>query len=638
MRLLDQIERPDDLRRLPPDQLPQVAAELRETILQTLAVTGGHFAGPLGAVDLNVALHYVFDTPRDRLVWDVGYQAYAHKLLTGRRVAFATLRQLNGLSGFLRRDESPYDTFGAGHAATSISAALGMAEARDQLRRRLPDPPDGHKVIAIIGDGSMTAGMAFEGLNQAGALKTDLIVVLNDNTMAISENVGALSAYLNRILTGKLYTKVKEETEAILRHIPKIGGPMLKMAKRAEESMKGLLVPGLLFEEMGFRYVGPIDGHRIDHLVATFENVKRLSGPLLVHVITKKGKGYEPAERDPIAFHGVSAFDPATGAARKKSGRASYTAVFAKTLIALATDHPEIVAITAAMPEGTGLNHFAKAFPQRYYDVGIAEQHAVTFAAGLAVEGIRPVVAIYSTFLQRAYDQVVHDVCLQNLPVTFCLDRGGLVGEDGATHHGVFDFAYLRHAPNLVVMAPKDENELRHMLLTGVLHPGPCAIRYPRGEAEGVELDTTLAPLPIGRGEVLREGDDVVLIAIGAMVPVAVRAAEALCEKGVSAAVINARFVKPLDRELLVGYAERVRRVVTIEDHVLMGGFGSAVLEAFEEADVRGVEVRRIGLPDAFVEHGAQALLRGQHGLDPEGVVQRVLEFLRSPLVVSEPV
>jgi 1-deoxy-D-xylulose-5-phosphate synthase len=638
MSLLDGIDSPDDLRRLAPDQLPQLAAELRETIIQTLSVTGGHFAGSLGAVDLNVALHYVFDTPRDRIVWDVGYQAYAHKLLTGRRTRFATLRQLGGVSGFLRRDESPYDTFGAGHAATSISAALGMAEARDLLEREGAAGKERRKVVAVIGDGSMTAGMAFEGLNQAGALKTDFIVVLNDNTMAISENVGALSAYLNRLITGKLYTKVKEETEAILRHIPKIGAPMLKMAKRAEESMKGLLVPGLLFEEMGFRYIGPIDGHRLDHLVTTFENVKRLPGPLLVHVITKKGKGYELAERDPIAFHGVSAFDPATGLAKKAPGRPSYTAVFAKALIDLAADDPRIVAITAAMPEGTGLNHFAKAFPDRYYDVGIAEQHAVTFAAGLAADGIRPVVAIYSTFLQRAYDQVVHDVCLQNLPVTFCLDRGGLVGEDGATHHGVFDLAYLRHVPNLVVMAPKDENELRHMLLTAVLHPGPAAIRYPRGEGEGIEQDARIVPLPIGRGEVVRDGDDVALIAIGAMVPVAARAADVLRDKGVSAAVINARFVKPLDRELLIGYAERVRRVVTIEDHALMGGFGSAILELFEEADVRGIDVRRIGLPDAFIEHGAQKVLRHQHGLDPDGVAQRVLAFLRSPLEVSEPV
>jgi len=638
MSLLGQIDSPDDVRRLAPDQLPQLAAELREAIIHTLSVTGGHLAGPLGTVDLNVALHYVFDTPRDRFVWDVGYQAYAHKLLTGRRDRFATLRQHNGLSGFLRREESPYDTFGAGHAATSISAALGMAEARDRLAHLDAAPDAPRKVVAIIGDGSMTAGMAFEALNHAGALKTDLIVVLNDNTMAISENVGALSAYLNRLITGRLYTKVKEETEAILRHIPKIGPPMLRMAKRAEESMKGLLVPGLLFEEMGFRYIGPIDGHRIDHLIATFENVKRLSGPFLVHVVTKKGKGYEPAERDPVAFHGVSAFDPATGKAKKAPGRPSYTAVFAKTLIDLAADRPEIVAITAAMPEGTGLNHFAKAFPDRYYDVGIAEQHAVTFAAGLAAEGMRPVVAIYSTFLQRAYDQVVHDVCLQNLPVTFCLDRGGLVGEDGAPHHGAFDFAYLRHVPNLVVMAPKDENELRHMLLTGLVHPGPTAIRYPRGEGEGVEQDPTIVPLPIGRGEMIRDGDDVALVAIGAMVPVAARAADLLREKGISAAVVNARFVKPLDRELLLGVAERIRRIVTIEDHALMGGFGSAVLELFEEADVRGVEVRRLGLPDAFIEHGAQKLLRRQHGLDPEGVAARVLAFLRFSLEVSESV
>ncbi|HET8759543.1 MAG TPA: 1-deoxy-D-xylulose-5-phosphate synthase [Nitrospiria bacterium] len=636
MRLLDQINAPEDLRRLSPEQLPQVAAELRDTIINTLAANGGHFAGPLGAVDLNVALHYVFDTPRDRLVWDVGYQAYAHKLLTGRRERFHTLRQLDGISGFPLRAESSYDTFGTGHAATSISAALGMAEGRDLLPEGGDVTP--RKVVAIIGDGSMTAGMAFEGLNQAGALKTDLIVVLNDNSMAISENVGALSSYLTRIITGKLYTKVKEETEAILRHIPKIGPPMLKMAKKAEESMKGLFVPGLLFEEMGFRYIGPIDGHRLDHLVTTFENVKHLSGPLLVHVITHKGKGYEPAERNPIAFHGVTPFDRETGRSKKAPGRPSYTTIFANTLIELARSRPEVVAITAAMPEGTGLNLFAKEFPDRYYDVGIAEQHAVTFAAGLATEGVRPVVAIYSTFLQRGYDQVVHDVCLQNLPVLFCLDRGGLVGEDGATHHGVFDFSYLRHIPNMVVMAPKDENELRHMLLTGLLHPGPCAIRYPRGESEGVTPDPTIVPLPIGRGEIVRDGDDVALVAIGAMVPVALKAADLLRDRGVAATVVNARFVKPLDRDLLLDVAERVRRIVTIEDQALMGGFGSAVLELFEEADARGVEVRRIGLPDAFIEHGAQKLLRQQHGLDPEGVAQRVMAFLKSPLEVSEPV
>jgi 1-deoxy-D-xylulose-5-phosphate synthase len=637
MRLLNQINAPEDLRRLSPEQLPEVAAELRDAIIATLATNGGHLAGPLGAVDLTVALHYVFDTPRDRLVWDVGYQAYAHKLLTGRREQFHTLRQLDGISGFPRRAESSYDTFGTGHAATSISAALGMAKARDLLAGHNSDGPP-RKVVAIIGDGSMTAGMAFEALNQGGALKSDLIVVLNDNSMAISENVGALSSYLTRIITGKLYTKVKEETETILRHIPKIGPPMLKMAKRAEESMKGLFVPGLLFEEMGFRYIGPIDGHRLDHLVTTFENIKRLSGPLLVHVITKKGKGYEPAEHNPIAFHGVTPFDPATGVSKKKAGRPSYTTVFAQTLIELARMRPEVVAITAAMPEGTGLNLFAKEFPDRYYDVGIAEQHAVTFAAGLATEGARPVVAIYSTFLQRAYDQVVHDVCLQNLPVLFCLDRGGLVGEDGATHHGVFDLSYLRHIPNMVVMAPKDENELRHMLLTGLLHPGPCAIRYPRGESEGVATDPTIVPLPIGRGEIVRDGDDVALVAIGAMVPVALKAADLLRDRGVAATVVNARFVKPLDRELLLDVAERVRRVVTIEDHALMGGFGSAVLELFGEADLRGVDVHRIGLPDAFIEHGAQKLLRQQHGLDPEGVAQRVLTFLRSPLEVSEPV
>src|SRR5581483_2085766 len=534
MALLDQINDPKDLKKIPREALPQLAQEIRERILQVVADKGGHLGASLGAVELTIALHTVFDAPRDRFVWDTGHQAYPHKLLTGRRDLFPTLRQYQGISGFLSRAESPYDTFGAGHAGTSISAALGMVEARDHQNGK-------YHVVAIIGDGSMTAGMAYEALNHAGALKRNIIVVLNDNEMSISKNVGAFSAYLNRIITGPLYTKVRSETAHLLKNIPKIGEPMFRAAKRAEESVKGLITPGLLFEEMGFRYIGPIDGHRLDHLLTTFENVKQLDGPLLVHLITKKGKGYSPAEADPAAFHGTSAFDLSTGLAKKKAALPTYTGVFASGLIALAEENPKIVAITAAMPEGTGLSKFAKEFPDRFYDVGIAEQHGVTLAAGMAADGLRPVVAIYSTFLQRAYDQIVHDVALQNLPVVFCLDRAGLVGEDGPTHNGVFDIAYLRAIPNLTIMAPKDENELQRMLAAAVTQPGPVALRYPRGEGMGVPLDAKPAALAIGKGELLKgeptEEWDVALIALGSMVYPALAAAALLEAEGVVAGV-----------------------------------------------------------------------------------------------------
>lgn len=634
MSFLEKTNSPQDLRALPRKALPALAEEIRGLILKTVSDKGGHLGASLGTVELTLALHACFDTPRDRLVWDTGHQAYPHKILTGRREAFASLRQYGGISGFLSRSESEYDTFGAGHAGTSISAALGMVEARDQKREK-------HHVVAIIGDGSLTAGMAYEALNHAGHLKRNLIVILNDNEMSISENVGAFSAYLNRILSGKLYTRVKNETATLLKNIPKIGEPMLEVARRAEESVKGMIVPGLLFEELGFQYFGPIDGHRVDHLLTTFDNIKDLQGPILLHVVTKKGKGYGPAESDPAAYHGTPAFDLSTGEAKKKGGKTppSYTSIFSKTLIRLADKDKSIVAITAAMPAGTGLSPFAEAFPERFYDVGISEQHAVTMAAGMAADGLKPVVAIYSTFLQRGFDQIIHDVALQNLPVVFCMDRAGLVGEDGPTHAGVFDIAYLKGIPNMLIMAPKDENELQHMLATALQQKQPVAIRYPRGAGLGVSLDEAMTPLPMGKGEVVMGGDetewDVALIAIGNMVYPAQAAAWQLREQGIITGVVNARFVKPLDRNLLISVAKRSKKIVTLEEHVLSGGFGESILSMLEDEKNAGniptVAVRRIGLPDVFTEHGDQKRLRKDLGLDPDGIAACVAEFTGTP-------
>ena len=627
MTFLERIESPADLKNLAQEDLPKLAEELRAKILEVVAQTGGHLGSPLGTVELTIALHRVFHAPKDKLVWDVGHQAYPHKILTGRRDRFHTLRQFEGISGFLRRVESPYDTFGAGHAGTSISAALGMVEARDLKGER-------NKVVAIIGDGSMTAGLAYEGLNQAGALGKDLIVVLNDNEMSISKNVGALSAYLNRLMTGQFVTRVRQEAGHALKSIPRIGDSMVHLARKAEESLKSFIVPGVLFEELGFLYVGPINGHEIDHLIATFENVKRMNRPVLVHVLTQKGKGYAPAERDAGNLHGMSPFVIETGEAKSRSAVASFTKVFAETLIDLAKADSRIVAVTAAMAEGTGLVKFAKEFPDRFFDVGIAEQHAVTFSAGLAAGGLRPFAVIYSTFLQRAYDQVLYDVCFRNLPVVFCMDRAGLVGDDGPTHHGVFDYAYLRHMPNMVLMAPKDENEMRHMLRTALSLDGPSAIRYPRGDVYGVPMDATLSPIPIGRAEILREGNDVALLAAGSMVFPALAAAELLSRDGIEATVVNARFVKPLDTAVL-DHLKDVPRWVTIEENGLEGGFGSAVLEYLAESGCTNVSVRRLGIPDQFIEHGNAKILKARLGLDPEGIRRAVSAFLdRTPSAV----
>jgi 1-deoxy-D-xylulose-5-phosphate synthase len=621
-RLLDQIDGPDDLKALTRGELPRLAEEIRSEIIDVVSKRGGHLASNLGVIELTIALHRVFDPRKDRFVWDVGHQSYAHKILTGRRQEFSTLRQLGGLSGFPRRDESPYDAFGTGHAGTSISSAMGIAEGKCIKDERA-------KVVAIIGDGSLSAGLAFEGMNQAGSLSRDLIVVLNDNEMSISPNVGALSSYLSRLMTGHLANRFRGEMKSFLRTLPGIGQSVYRWAKQAEESFKGFITPGLLFEELGFKYVGPLEGHHLDHLIETFRNLKEMDGPVLIHVITKKGKGFGPAEADPARFHGVSAFNPKKRKLTKSgTGGRTYTDVFGDTLCRMAKSDPRVVAITAAMPGGTGLEGFSRQFPARFYDIGIAEQHAVTFAAGLAVEGFKPFVAIYSTFLQRAYDQIVHDVCLQNLPVAFALDRSGIVGEDGPTHHGVFDFSFLRHVPNMTVMSPKDENELQHMIETARVADSPIAVRYSRGKGHGVPMDRKRRNLPIGEAELVREGHDLALLAIGSTVVPSLKAADELAKKGIEVAVINARFVKPMDADLICRVSQGVGRVLTVEENVLEGGFGSAVLELLQTHGVRSVEVRRLGLPDAFVEHGSQAQLRRIYGIDAEGIIHAVEEWM----------
>jgi 1-deoxy-D-xylulose-5-phosphate synthase len=629
MSLLTTINSPADLKRVPLARLPELAEEIREQIISVTAANGGHLASNLGVVELTLALHYLLESPADKIVWDTSNQAYTHKLLTGRRGEFPTLRQYGGLSGFCKREESPYDTFNAGHAGTGVSAAVGMAVARDLEEQS-------HKVVCVVGDGAMTSGMTLEAMEHAGGLSRDLVVILNDNQMSISPNVGSLSAYLNRTFTGEFMTRIKTETGHLLRAIPGVGGQIGMFAHRAEELAKGLFLPGLLFEELGFRYVGPIDGHNFGHLLPTLENVLKLKGPTLLHVITKKGLGYEPAMKDPVWFHACPAFNRATGRPLKKAVIPSYTAVAVTTLRRLARADRRIVAITAAMSEGTGLTEFAKEFPDRLFDVGIAEQHAVTFAAGLATQGVRPVVAMYSTFLQRAYDQVVHDVATQNLPVTFCIDRGGLVAEDGTTHHGAIDFAFLRHVPNMVVMAPKDENELQHMIKTCLNHPGTASVRYSRGSGWGVALDPFPMEVPIGRGELLRDGCDVALIAIGVMVVPALQAAERLADEGISAAVVNARFVKPLDHALIGQVAGRVKCLLTVEEGCRMGGFGSAVLESLSDQALGDLPTKVIGLPDHYIEQGPQDLLRLRYGLTADGIYEEVKALMAKANVGSK--
>jgi 1-deoxy-D-xylulose-5-phosphate synthase len=621
-RLIDSVEFPRDIRRLTIAQLPQLAHEIREEVLSVVSEVGGHLASTLGAVDLTLALHYVFNTPEDRIVWDTGHQAYAHKLLCGRRNRLATIRQLGGLSGFLSRDESEYDVFGAGHAGTSISAALGMVEAKVLEK-------SSRKVVAVISDGGLSAGLTFEGLNQAGHLDRDLIVVLNDNAIFIDPRVGAVSSFLSKQFTTEFGVRLQRHVSNLLLTLPR-GEDLKHVARKIKDSFLGLVTPGFLFESLGFQYVGPIDGHNVAEMVTTLENVKKIERPTLVHVRTIKGKGYPPAEKDPVKFHGVTPFHVLTGKPKKEKGTIpSYTDVFARTLIGIAKDNPKVVGITAAMGSGTGIDKLSLEIPGRSYDVGIAEQHAVTFAAGMATEGWIPVVAIYSTFLQRGYDEILHDVCLQNLHVVFALDRGGLVGADGPTHHGVFDFAYMRSIPNLVIMAPKDENELQHMLQTAVGHHGPISLRYPRGEGWGIAMDDQLRALEIGRGELLRAGRDVAIVAIGHTVLPAFKAAEELARLGIDAAVVNARFVKPLDKDLLRGVIAQVPNVITVEDHALAGGFGSAILEFLADEDIRHVRVRRLGVPDQFIAHGTQDELRKLCGFDRESITQTALQMVR---------
>jgi len=616
LSLLEQINSPADLKKISREDLPQLAEEIRMAIVEVVSKTGGHLAPSLGAVELAIAIHYVFDTPRDKVIWDVGHQAYAHKLLTGRRDQFHTLRQLNGISGFTRRSESPYDAFSTGHSSTSISAGLGIACAKDMKK-------EDARVIAVIGDGSMTAGLAFEGLNQAGDTRKNLIVILNDNEMSISRNVGALSSFLSRKLSSKKMQELRKELGEFLKSLPKFGDDIYQLAKRTEESFKTLVTPSMLFEAFNFEYFGPINGHRLNHLIDILNNIKYLNEPVLLHVYTQKGKGYEPAEKNPVYFHGCTQFEVETGnCLDKKSTHPSYTEVFGKTMIQLAEADPKIVAVTAAMPEGTGLARYSELFPERFFDVGIAEQHGVTFAAGLATEGLKPVVAIYSTFLQRAYDQILHDVCLESLHVVFAVDRGGIVGEDGSTHHGLFDLGYLRSLPNMIVMAPKDENEMRRMLLTALQHNGPIALRYPRGPGTGAIFEKDIRPIPIGKAQILKEGQDVLILAIGRSVCEALEAHPKLSAMGISATVVNCRFVKPIDVELVSALAKKIPRIITVEENVIQGGFGSAVLETLNEAGISGFQMKRIGLPDTFVEHGPQDLLRSKYGIDAAAIIE----------------
>jgi 1-deoxy-D-xylulose-5-phosphate synthase len=605
--LLDTINSPKQLRALDRKQLPELAAQLRTFLIDSVSQTGGHLSSNLGVVELTIALHYVFNTPDDRVVWDVGHQTYPHKILTGRRNAMSALRKPNGIAGFPRRNESEFDTFGTGHSSTSISAALGMAVAAQQLGLE-------RRSIAVIGDGAMTAGMAFEALNNAGAMDANMLVILNDNDMSISPNVGALHNYLAKLLSGKLYDSVRRSGKRVLGVMP----PVLEFAKHAEEHVKGMVTPGTLFEEFGFNYIGPIDGHDINVLIDTLTNIRQLKGPQFLHVITQKGYGYGPAEDNPGKYHGVGKFDPNNGCAVPTPGKKTYTQVFSDWLVDMAKQDKRLIGITPAMCDGSGLNAFAEQFPTRFFDVGIAEQHALTFAAGMACDGMKPVVAIYSTFLQRAYDQFIHDIALQELPVMLAIDRAGLVGADGPTHAGSFDLSYLRCIPNIVIMTPSDENECRQMLYTAFIHDGPTAVRYPRGSGPGAEIHGKMQPLPIGKGEIVRQGKKVALLAFGSMLAPAVQAAEQL-----GATVANMRFVKPLDTSLIAQLTETHDLLVTIEENVIMGGAGAAVMECLQDLNIVK-DTLILGLPDTFIEHGVHETMLAQCGLNADGIIAAI--------------
>jgi 1-deoxy-D-xylulose-5-phosphate synthase len=624
MNLLKQINDPADLRKLPANKLQPLADEIREYMIETLSKIGGHTGASLGPVELILAMHYVFQTPKDKIVFDIGHQAYAHKIITGRRDQFPTIRQYDGISGFLKRDESEYDVFNAAHAGTSISAALGIAAARDLKNENFD-------VVAFIGDAGLTAGMALEGINQVGHLKKKMIILLNDNEMSIAPNVGALSGYLNRIRGAKPYHELKHEVEEWVKMIPAVGEKMIAGVRALKDALASQIIPGALWEELGLKYMGPINGHDFNSIIKTLEAAKAEDGPVLIHALTVKGKGYEPAERDKAAWHGTSAFEISTGKFIKEPATApSYTAVFADATIDLMRQDERIVAITAAMPDGTGVSKVMKEFPDRTFDAAIAEQHAVTFAAGLATEGYKPISAIYSTFLQRAYDQIFHDVVLMDLDVTFALDRGGVAGADGPTHHGLMDFGYLRHMPGFVVMAPKDENELRHMLKTAVYFNGPASLRYPRGNGLGVTMDEEIKALEIGKAEILREGSDLAILGIGTQVSYCLKAADRLALEGINATVVNARFVKPLDEELILALARTHGSIVTVEDHYLMTGFGSAVLELLEQHKVYDCRVKCLGFADKLIEHGSQGLLLAKYGLDGDGIYSSARDFMAS--------
>ncbi|MCX8057778.1 MAG: 1-deoxy-D-xylulose-5-phosphate synthase [Ignavibacteria bacterium] len=622
-KYLNNINSPADLKKIPVTELKIVCDEIRDYMIDVVSQTGGHLGAGLGAVELTVALHYVFNTPYDKLVWDTGHQAYPHKIITGRREALKTIRQFGGISGFLKRTESEYDVFGAGHASTSISAALGIATARDFLKEKF-------KVVAIIGDGAMTGGMVYEAMNNAGLQKRDLIVVLNDNNMSIAPNVWQFSKYFTEITSSPQFNKFKAQVWELTHKFDDLGDRIRKVIGRVEGGIKAIVTPGALFEALGFRYFGPFNGHNVQQLVKIFKHIKDLKGPILVHVTTQKGKGYKPAEEDHQKLHGVTPFDKITGKAIKKSDVPSYTKIFGEALVEIAKTNEKVVGITAAMPDGTGLDILQKAIPERFFDVGIAEQHAVTFAAGLATEGIIPVVAIYSTFLQRAFDQVIHDVAIQKLHVVFVLDRAGLVGADGPTHHGSFDLTYLRLVPGMVLMAPKDEAELRDMLYTAIEYrKGPIAMRYPRGNALGVPILKEFKKIPIGKAETLRKGTDAALLAIGSMVHYANIVADNLAKEDISLEVVNMRFVKPLDEELLMDIFKRFEKVFVLEENTIIGGLGSAVLEFAAKVDAK-LDIELIGLPDAFVEHGTQQELHAMLGIDPKGISEKVRAELHS--------
>lgn len=627
--VLDNIKTPGDLKSLSYKELNKLAEEIRKFIIETISFTGGHLASNLGVVELTIALHYFLNSPKDKIIWDVGHQSYTHKILTGRKESFDTIRQYQGLSGYPKKSESIHDIMETGHSSTSISAALGLALARDYKQRN-------DRVYAVIGDGALTAGMAFEALNHAGHLGANLKVILNDNNMSISPNVGALSHHLSNIRTDPTIHKFKEDIEFLISRIPKIGSAASKTIERVKDSLKYLLISGILFEEMGFTYIGPIDGHNIQELINNLKKADRIEGPVLIHVNTIKGKGYKPAENHPSKYHGVSPFKIKNGESLELKATQTYSQVFGHTMVKIGEQDNDLVGITAAMPEGTGLNLFKDRFPERFIDVGIAEQHAVTLGAGLASGGKKPVVAMYSTFLQRAYDQVIHDVCLQDLPVTLAIDRAGIVGSDGETHQGTFDISFLRSVPNIIIMAPKDENELQHMLYTAVYSNKPVVVRYPRGEIMGVEMDQKFRKIPLGKGEIIRDGHDVLVLAVGSTVYPALNAAARLeREDGIDIGILNPRFIKPLDEKLLLDYISKYQKVITVEEQVLMGGFGSSILEMLNSNGFTNLKLKRLGLPDSFIPHGSQQKMRSLYGIDSTGIRKAVLEIVTGKVEVE---